>query len=205
MTSAGRIGTDRVPHPTVAVAHGTMEDVQLFLVDAFTATPFAGNPAGVCLTDGDDAAWMQAVASEVNVSETAFVDVSTLAETGEVGLRWFTPTVEVEICGHATLASAHVLFENDLAPSPVAFRTAVGVLRAERLEGGGIQLDFPIDEPVPALPHSHLADEFADALGAAVVGVARCRYDVLVEISSVDEVRGLEPDLSALKAASGRG
>ena len=69
----------------------------------------------MCLTDADDAAWMQAVAAEVNVSETAFVDLSTLASTGEVGLRWFTPKVEVEICGHATLASAHVLFEQGLA------------------------------------------------------------------------------------------
>ena len=100
-----------------------MEVVQLHLVDAFTSSPFTGNPAGVCLTDADDAAWMQAVAAEVNVSETAFVDLSTLASTGEVGLRWFTPTVEVEICGHATLASAHVLFEQGLATSPIAFRT----------------------------------------------------------------------------------
>lgn len=182
-----------------------MGSVQLFLVDAFTSVPFAGNPAGVCLTESDDAVWMQAVAAEVNVSETAFVDVSTLATTGEVGLRWFTPTVEVEICGHATLASAHVLFENDLATSPISFRTAVGVLRAEKLPDGGIQLDFPIDEPVSALPDGALADEFADALGASVIGLSRCRYDVLVEIPSVEEVRTIEPDLSALRAASGRG
>jgi PhzF family phenazine biosynthesis protein len=182
-----------------------MEAVQLLLVDAFTSSPFTGNPAGVCLTDADDAAWMQAVAAEVNVSETAFVDLSTLASTGEVGLRWFTPKVEVEICGHATLASAHVLFEQGLAESPIAFRTASGVLRAEALAGGGIQLDFPVDEPISALPDSHLADEFADALGAAIVEIARCRYDVLVEIPSADEVRDLEPDLSVLRAASGRG
>ena len=182
-----------------------MGAVQLFQVDAFTSSPFTGNPAGVCLTDTDDATWMQAVAAEVNVSETAFVDVSALAERGEVGLRWFTPTVEVEICGHATLASAHVLFEQGLVESPIAFRTASGVLRAARLEGGGIELDFPIDEPVSALPSGHLADEFADALGAAVVEIARCRYDVLVEISSAEEVRDLDPDLSVLKAASGRG
>ena len=187
------------------VAHGTMEAVQLLLVDAFTSSPFTGNPAGVCLTDADDAAWMQAVAAEVNVSETAFVDLSSLATTGEVGLRWFTPTVEVEICGHATLASAHVLFEQGLAESPIAFRTASGVLRAEALPGGGIQLDFPVDVPISALPDSHLADEFADALGAAIVEIARCRYDVLVEIPSAAEVRDLEPDLSVLRAASGRG
>lgn len=174
------------------------------MVDAFTAVPFAGNPAGVCLTDRDDAAWMQAVAAEVNVSETAFVDLSTV-ERGEIGLRWFTPTVEVALCGHATLASAHVLLENDLAAEPLVFRTASGVLRADRPDTGGIELDFPADVPVPALPDSHLADEFADALGAAVVTVARCHFDVLVEVSSAAEVRALEPDLSALRAASGRG
>ena len=182
------------------VAHGTMEVVQLLLVDAFTSAPFTGNPAGVCLTDADDAAWMQAVAAEVNVSETAFVDLSTLESTGEVGLRWFTPKVEVEICGHATLASAHVLFEQGLASSPIAFRTAAGVLRAEGLPGGGIELDFPVDEPVSALPDGHLADEFADALGAAVVELARGRYDVLVEIPSPEEVR----DPSRTSRRSGR-
>ncbi len=182
-----------------------MDTVQLFLVDAFTAVPFAGNPAGVCLTDRDDPAWMQAVAAEVNASETAFVDLSTLAEGGEIGLRWFTPTVEVALCGHATLASAHVLTESGLVGGPVAFRTASGLLHAERLADGGIELDFPVDVPVPALPDSHLADEFADALGASVVTVARCHFDVLVEVSSAEEVRTLEPDLSALKAASGRG
>ena len=182
-----------------------MGAVQLCVVDAFTPVPFAGNPAGVCLTDSRDAAWMQAVAAEMNLSETAFVDTSTLAARGEVGLRWFTPTTEVEICGHATLASAHVLYETGEVTAPIAFRTAVGVLRAERSGESAIALDFPVDVPVPALPDSRLADEFADALGVAVVGVARCRYDVLVEVPSAQDVRHLEPDLSALRAASGRG
>jgi PhzF family phenazine biosynthesis protein len=182
-----------------------MDTVQLFLVDAFTTVPFAGNPAGVCLTDRDDAAWMQSVAAEVNASETAFVDLTSLADRGEIGLRWFTPTVEVALCGHATLASAHVLTESGLLNGRAAFRTASGLLHADRLDDGAIELDFPLDQPVPALPHSHLADEFADALGAAVVSVARCHFDVLVEVSSAEEVRTLEPDLSALRAASGRG
>ena len=179
--------------------------MQLSVVDAFTSVPFSGNPAGVCLTGSDDAAWMQSVAAEMNLSETAFVDVSTLDASGEVGLRWFTPTVEVEICGHATLASAHVLFESGRATSPVAFRTASGVLRAERAGSGAIALDFPADVPVPGLPDGAMADEFADALGVAVVAVARCRYDVLVEVPTPDDVRALEPDLAALRAASGRG
>lgn len=179
--------------------------MQLSVVDAFTSVPFAGNPAGVCLTDSTDAAWMQSVAAEMNLSETAFVDVSTLERTGEIGLRWFTPRVEVEICGHATLASAHVLFENGTATDPIAFRTAAGVLRAERTAAEAIVLDFPADVPVPAMPDGTLADEFADALGVAVVAVARCRYDVLVEVPTADDVRALEPDLAALRAASGRG
>ena len=113
-----------------------MVTVQLYVVDAFTSVPFTGNPAAVCLLDGDtragvDADWMQALAAEMNLSETAFVDLSTVASTGEIGLRWFTPTVEVDICGHATLAAAHVLLEQGLATAPLAFRTASGVLRAE--------------------------------------------------------------------------
>jgi PhzF family phenazine biosynthesis protein len=182
-----------------------MGHVQLYLVDAFTSLPFTGNPAGVCLTDSDDAVWMQAVASEINVSETAFVDLTTLETSGEVGLRWFTPTVEVSLCGHATLASAHVLFASGATTSPVAFSTASGVLRAESTPSGAIQLDFPLDEPQPALPNGLLADEFSDALGVSVVAVARCHYDVMVEVPTVDDVRHLEPDLSVLRAASGRG
>ncbi|MDL5155258.1 PhzF family phenazine biosynthesis protein [Actinomycetospora termitidis] len=182
---------------------------QLLVVDAFTSVPFTGNPAAVCLLDDGegpvDAGWMQDVAAEMNLSETAFVDLSSFPTTGEVGLRWFTPTVEVEICGHATLASAHVLLERGLATAPIAFSTAAGVLRADRAGNGAITLDFPIDTPVAGLPGGYFADEFADALGASVVALARCRYDVLVEVSSAEEVRDLEPDLSALRAASGRG
>lgn len=183
--------------------HGS---VQLFVVDAFTSVPFTGNPAAVCLVEpGADPGWMQDVAAEMNLSETAFVDLSTVEATGEIGLRWFTPSVEVDICGHATLAAVHVLLEQGLASTPVAFSTTAGVLRAERGDGGSIALDFPIDVPVPGMPDGYLADEFADAIGATVVALARCRYDVLVEVESAAEVRDLEPDLSALRAASGRG
>jgi PhzF family phenazine biosynthesis protein len=187
-----------------------MVTVQLYVVDAFTSVPFTGNPAAVCLLDGDtragvDAEWMQALAAEMNHSETAFVDLSTLATTGEIGLRWFTPTVEVDICGHATLAAAHVLLEQGLATAPLAFRTASGVLRADRAGRDAIALDFPIDVPVAGMPDGYFADEFADALGASVIAVARCRYDVLVEVSEAAEVRELEPDLAVLRAATGRG
>ncbi|MCD2192731.1 PhzF family phenazine biosynthesis protein [Actinomycetospora endophytica] len=183
--------------------------MQLFVVDAFTSVPFTGNPAAVCLLDDPvraaDAAWMQDLAAEMNHSETAFVDLSELQRSGEIGLRWFTPTVEVDICGHATLASAHVLLSEGLATPPLAFRTASGVLRADRAGRDAIALDFPIDVPVAGMPDGYFADEFGDALGASVVAVARCRYDVLVEVSEAAEVRELEPDLAVLRAATGRG
>jgi PhzF family phenazine biosynthesis protein len=93
----------------------------LYQVDAFTAEPFAGNPAAVCLLEDDaDPGWMQRVAAEMNLSETAFLRPG--AEAGRYGLRWFTPTVEVELCGHATLASAHVLFTEGLAEAGQALR-----------------------------------------------------------------------------------
>jgi hypothetical protein len=111
----------------------------LYQVDAFTDEPFAGNPAAVCLLEADaDPAWMQRVAAEMNLSETAFLRLS----TGRYGLRWFTPTVEVELCGHATLASAHVLFSEDLvqAGQPVRFDSASGPLTARPGADGAMRL-----------------------------------------------------------------
>lgn len=124
----------------------------LFHVDAFTRTPFAGNPAAVCLLDTAtaDAAWMQAVAAEMHLSETAFVS---LRADGDFDLRWFTPTVEVDLCGHATLASAHVLWETGrVAPlTGIRFHTRSGVLAAARTADGGIELDLPADPAAPTL------------------------------------------------------
>jgi predicted PhzF superfamily epimerase YddE/YHI9 len=125
----------------------------LFQVDAFTAEPFAGNPAAVCLLEADaDPAWMQAVAAEMNLSETAFLRPA--GEAGRWRLRWFTPTVEVELCGHATLASAHVLFGEGLveAGEPVRFDSASGPLAARRDGDGAIWLDFPATPAAPADP-----------------------------------------------------
>ena len=120
----------------------------LFQVDAFTAEPFAGNPAAVCLLESDaDAGWMQRVAAEMNLSETAFLR----PQPGGYGLRWFTPTVEVELCGHATLASAHVLWSEGRvgAGTPIRFDTASGPLAARPGAGGGIWLDFPATPAEP--------------------------------------------------------
>jgi PhzF family phenazine biosynthesis protein len=117
--------------------------IPLLQVDAFTDRPFSGNPAAVCLLrepQADD--WMQAVAAEMNLSETAFL----VRENGGYRLRWFTPKVEVELCGHATLASAHVLWTEEHVPldKPILFHTRSGLLKAVR-RGELIELDFPSD------------------------------------------------------------
>jgi PhzF family phenazine biosynthesis protein len=144
----------------------------LYLVDAFAAWPFEGNPAAVVPLDG--VGWLpdatlQAMAAEHNLSETAF-----LVPEGEGAwhLRWFTPLSEVEMCGHATLASAFVLATERGQPGPFAFRTLSGELRVEREEGGRLVLDFPAmrAEPLPAPPPG-----LAEALGAAPREVWRAR------------------------------
>ncbi len=169
------------------------------IVDAFTDKPFSGNPAAVCVLDAErDKAWMQQVAREMNLSETAFV-----IPRGEMwALRWFTPTVEVDLCGHATLATAHVLWDTDRAPPDLAltFRTKSGELHAKR-EGSRIWLDFP------ALPASW-ADAppmLLDALGARPTAVAKYSFDFLVELESEAAVRDLAPDLAMLARVPGRG
>jgi PhzF family phenazine biosynthesis protein len=166
----------------------------LYQVDAFTAEPFAGNPAAVCLLEADaDPAWMQSVAAELNLSETAFLRRS----GGRWRLRWFTPTVEVELCGHATLAAAHVLFSEGLvgAGEPVRFDSASGPLTARRDGDGAIWLDFPATPAAPAAPPAGLLD----ALGAGAAGfVGRARFDWLVELADEAAVRDLAPDLRRL-------
>jgi PhzF family phenazine biosynthesis protein len=175
---------------------------RLFQVDAFADRPFAGNPAGVCLLDASagptaDPAWMQAVAAEMNVSETAFVEPR---GPGRFGLRWFTPSIEVDLCGHATLASAHVLWELGEPAAVLAFETRSGVLGAERA-GAEIRLDFPADRPAPiAAP-----DGLAAALGTEPVGVYRGISDILVEVAGAEVVAKLAPDLRWLAALPARG
>ena len=168
----------------------------LYQVDAFTAEPFAGNPAAVCLLEADaDPAWMQSVAAEMNLSETAFLRPG--AEAGRYGLRWFTPTVEVELCGHATLASAHVLFTEGLAEAGRALRfdTASGALAARRDGDGAIWLDFPATPAEPVDPPAGLLEGLS---GAAARWVGRGRFDYLVELEDEAAVRGLRPDLRRL-------
>jgi PhzF family phenazine biosynthesis protein len=167
--------------------------IRFLQIDAFTARPFAGNPAAVCLLpEARDAAWMQQVAAEMNLSETAFL----VRRADGYELRWFTPTVEVDLCGHATLASAHALWEwGELRPDETArFHTRSGLLTAERA-GDWIEMDFPA---VPAEPAAAPAG-LAEALGARPVAVGRGALDYLLELESEAAVRGLRPDFAALE------
>lgn len=172
----------------------------LLQIDAFTARAFTGNPAAVCLLDGPaEPAWMQSVAQEMNLSETAFA----YPEGDGFRLRWFTPAVEVELCGHATLATAHALWETGRLPraATARFQTPSGLLTAE-WQDGWIELDFPATPPVACEAPAGLLD----ALGLqAARFVGRSRFDVLVEVGSAAEVRGLIPDYTALARVPVRG
>jgi predicted PhzF superfamily epimerase YddE/YHI9 len=169
--------------------------VPIYVVDAFTDRAFGGNPAGVCLLDSyPDDAWMQSVAAEMRHAETAFL----VPQGADYQLRWFTPTVEVDLCGHATLASAHTLFERGDAGEAVRFHTRSGILTAARA-GAGIELDFPAETPHPeALP-------FPPTCLGEPVWTGRNRMDWFVQLSSAAEVRALQPDFTELAKLGLRG
>jgi predicted PhzF superfamily epimerase YddE/YHI9 len=172
----------------------------LFHVDAFENGPFTGNPAAVCVLGADASpadAWMAAIAAEMNLSETAFVRPR---EDGDWDLRWFTPKVEVDLCGHATLATAHVLWTEGRTDAEVMrFHTRSGILAARRA-GELVELDFP------ALVNARVdpPDGLADALGAEPVACARNVHDLLAELPSADAVRSLAPDFAAITAVDAR-
>lgn len=173
--------------------------VATFQVDAFTDRPFAGNPAAVCiLPKTRDAGWMQSVAAEMNLAETAFL----LKQENGFNLRWFTPTIEVDLCGHATLASAHVLWEAGyLKPDqPAQFSTRSGLLTCER-KGGWIEMDFPAEPEQPAATPA----ELEKALGVHLKYIGKNRFDYLVEVDSEDTVRKLKPNLALLGEIPARG
>lgn len=174
--------------------------IRIFQVDAFTDKPFSGNPAAVCLLEHimlDE--WMLQLAQEMNLSETAFL---LQTETG-YSLRWFTPKTEVRLCGHATLASAHVLFDNNLVPhdQPVQFTTLSGDLKAQ-LTLKGIELDFPSS---PTQIAATMPLRLLDALGISEGSVFISGNKHLIEISSEAELRALQPDFIALSRIPGRG
>lgn len=169
-----------------------MRKLQIFQVDAFADQIFSGNPAAVVLVEGDlSDTQMQSIAAENNLSETAFVRPGEEA----FGLRWFTPNMEVDLCGHATLASAFVLFETGLAEGgQVRFETLSGLLKAER-EGDWLSLDFPARKADPGGAPPGLAD----ALGAVPSEVLHSR-DLLVVFDTEKTVAQLEPDFDAIRA-----
>jgi PhzF family phenazine biosynthesis protein len=179
--------------------------IRISQVDAFTERRFAGNPAAVCvLSDPAEEEWMQNVAAEMNLSETAFV--RPLGTSSKFSLRWFTPKSEVDLCGHATLATAHVLWDERHLPTdqPAVFETRSGVLTARR-GSSGIELDFP-SEPVN---EEFTAPDKQDALRTAVAApirfAGRNRFDILVELESEDQVRALRPDIRRLEQFPVRG
>ncbi len=176
-----------------------MPRIPCWQVDAFTDRPFAGNPAAVVWLETDaDPVWMQYVAAEMNLAETAFV--RTLPDG--YSLRWFTPKVEVDLCGHATLASAHALWTSGtVTEEPLRFHTRSGVLTCSR-NGDRIELDFPATPPTEVPVDSAVMS----ALGASSAGFfGRSRFDVLVQLSSAAELRSLQPDLRKLAATDARG
>jgi PhzF family phenazine biosynthesis protein len=174
------------------------------VVDAFTAEPYRGNPAGICvLPAAASDAWMQSVAIEMNHAETAFLVMREASKDDGYDLRWFTPGGEVDLCGHATLAAAHYLWEIDaLQPDEQArFHTRSGLLTADRLLIDGtawIELDFP-SEPVAA---TAVPEGLAAMLGAEAIFVGRNRMDFLVELKDEATVRNLQPDFKRIATLS---
>jgi PhzF family phenazine biosynthesis protein len=175
--------------------------IPIFQVDAFTDEAFKGNPAGVCLLKATaEASWMQNVAAEMNLAETAFP----LPEGNGFRLRWFTPKVEVRLCGHATLATAHVLWEQGiLAPGEEArFETLSGLLTARR-DGDLIELNFP-SRPVRPQPPDW-AEAVVGALGVKPSFIGMSAEDILIEVADEQAVRSLEPDFAVLRSLPARG
>ncbi|MGA7238351.1 MAG: PhzF family phenazine biosynthesis protein [Bryobacteraceae bacterium] len=174
--------------------------IRIVTVDAFTNVPFAGNPAAVCIIqEPRPEDWLRNVARELNLSETAFL----LPRDGEFDLRWLTPAVEVDLCGHATVASAHVLWEDGHLPpgKQARFHTRSGLLTADR-RGDWIELDFPVKIATVAEPPA----ELLPALGvSSTVAVAKNAFDYMVEIESEEELRALNPDHSTLRKIPVRG
>lgn len=176
-----------------------MPTIPCWQVDAFTNQPFGGNSAAVCWLEQDvPDDWMQAVAAEMNLSETAFV-----RRSGDgYSLRWFTPQVEVPLCGHATLASAHAIWSAGIHPptEPIRFHTQSGVLICERRDGF-IEMDFPATPAQEVEPPPDLLD----ALGVSATYIGKTQFDHLVVVENAEAVRSLSPDFRKLKNIATRG
>jgi PhzF family phenazine biosynthesis protein len=175
--------------------------IPIYQVDAFTEEPFRGNPAGICLLRAPaEAAWMQNVAAEMNLAETAFP----LPEGDGYRLRWFTPKVEVKLCGHATLATAHVLWEEGILPpdAEARFHPLSGLLTARR-DGDWIELNFPSRPVRHGLPD--WIEALVGALGVKPSFIGMSAEDVLVAVADEETVRSLEPDFAVIRGLPARG
>lgn len=173
--------------------------IPIYTVDAFTDMPFKGNPAAVCLLNekiSDEQ--MQNIAFEMNLSETAFLS----KKDGGYNLRWFTPSAEVDLCGHATLASSHILWEKKHAErnEKLKFHTKSGVLQASYTMNG-IELDFPlIEEHTIETPAGLIK-----ALGTKPIYTGMTKWNFLVELDSEDTVRSVKPDFDMLQSLNAWG
>lgn len=175
-----------------------MTDYTFFQIDAFAERPMAGGPAGVMPMDAfPEAGLMQSIAAENNLAETAFIVAK---GKGVWDLRWFTPAVEVPLCGHATLASAHAIFAHQKFDGPeIGFDTKSGRLTVKRLSDGRLEMDFPADMPKRAGEHAALAE----ALGASPKEVWQGQY-LLAVFESAEQIRALKPDLAKIGALGGK-
>jgi PhzF family phenazine biosynthesis protein len=170
-------------------------NIPIFTVDAFTDKPFSGNPAGVCVLDSPlNEKQMQNIAFEMNLSETAFLSKK---DDGSYGLRWFTPAVEVDLCGHATLASSHILWETkkEDKSAELQFQTRSGMLKAN-FRNGGIELDFPLIDSKPMETPKGLIK----ALGVEPVNLFKTQWNYIAELDSEETVRKVKPDFDLLQA-----
>ncbi len=168
--------------------------VPFYQVDAFTDQPVRGNQAGVCLLDAPlTPHTLQPIADEMNLSETAFVQPPD--PEGIRKLQWFTPTVEVPLCGHATLATSHVLLRERGAPAPLRFSTLSGVLEVDTDKGEWLRMDFPADPPIPAAPPAGLLEVLECAPGATTHVAVKAW---VVRVATEAEVRRMAPDFAHL-------
>ncbi|MBT3320436.1 MAG: PhzF family phenazine biosynthesis protein [Clostridia bacterium] len=172
--------------------------MKIYIVDAFTSEPYAGNPAAICLLGSEKPdEWMQKIAAEMNLSETAFL----IKQDDGFALRWFTPTAEVDLCGHATLASAHWLWESQTTDvQEIRFHTKSGLLTA-RKNGDWIEMNFPLEREEKTPPPPSLEE----ILGVPFKYVGKNRMDYLVEVENQETLAQLETDFALLKTVSTRG
>ena len=198
-------GMAGVSVPVISGVYGGPTGAHVFIIDAFTTGPFTGNPAGVVVSRSEPSSdWMQAFAAELGFAETAFA----VPESDAVRLRWFTPTAEVDLCGHATLAAAGAMWLlPGTSPGPIAFKTRSGTLVARQAsEPGVIELDFP-REDATRLEDSSQPETLSAALGLAgrPAAVAANRFDLLVELPDEASVRSLIPDFATIAQLPWRG